>query len=73
MDYFRHGYLPLGEGRGYFRQFTLLVLTRAFQIDWFKIPLLEEAKIAFRLGIKSWWGLPQVTPFWVCFCFITEG
>ena len=25
--------------------------------DWFKIPFLEEAETAFKLGIKSCWGL----------------
>ena len=48
-------------------QITSVVLTWKFKTDRFKIPLLGEAEIAFRLGIKSWWGftLAQVTPYWI--------
>ena len=38
--------------------------------DWF-IPLLGEAETAVRLGIKSWWGVAQVTPFWAYCFFLT--
>lgn len=35
-------------------QIISLVLIGIFQTDWFQIPFLEEARISFRLGIKSW-------------------
>ena len=38
-------------------------LTRIRKCQWFKIPLLGEVETAVRLGIKSRWGLPQMTPF----------
>lgn len=38
-------------------QVTSLMLTRASQADWFKIPLLAEAETAAHLSMKPWWGL----------------
>ena len=37
--------------------------TRIRKCQWFKIPLLGEVETAVRLGIKSRWGLPRMTPF----------
>ena len=36
------------------RWIVFLLLTRKFQIDWFKITFLGEIDTAVRLGIKSW-------------------
>lgn len=61
-----------GEGRR--RSYQAADLTRVdqqFQTDWVKILFLGEAKIAIRLGIKSWWGLAKVTPFWAYCFFLT--
>ena len=58
-------HFPLGEGRGrLIRHFTLLMLIRKFQAEWFKIALLGEDKTSLRLGTKSWCGLAKATPFW---------
>lgn len=43
-----------------------LVLTREFQADWFKIPLLGETEAMVRPRINSWWGLAQVISFGGC-------
>ena len=51
--FFRQSYLSLSEGEGSIMYFTSPVLVRKVQIDWFKIPLLGEAKIGAKLGIKS--------------------
>lgn len=68
-DYFRQ--LPcLGEGgtgRWFSQADYLTGLIRKFQIDWFKILLLVQAKTLIRLDIKSWWGLAKVTLFWTLF------
>ena len=45
------------------RQINSLLL----QVDWFKIPLLEEVETVINFGIVSQFGdlgLAQVTPFW---------
>lgn len=39
--------------------------------EWFKISLLGEGETVARLNIKSWWGLAQLTPFWVRSFFLT--
>lgn len=68
-DYFRQGHLPLGGKLGGPRmQTTSLELIRKFQTEWFKI-LPGEAETTLRLGIKSWWGLTEVTLFWACCSF----
>ena len=56
---------------GFIRQIISPVLTRKFQTDWFKIPLHGETLNALTLGIKYWWGLVRVIPFWVCCFFLT--
>lgn len=38
------------------RQITLLMLTRKFKIDCFKIIFLGKFEIALRLSIKSWFA-----------------
>ena len=68
MDYFRQGYFLLGEGGGSgvgLRQVTLLVLTRKFQTDWFKVPLLREAETA----IKSWFAVLGTSDSFLACCF----
>lgn len=55
VDYFRQSHPPLGEEGvgGVIRQIISLGLTRKFQTNCFKIPLLGEALTAIKLGIKS--------------------
>ena len=53
VGYFGECYLAFGEGRGSYEQMTSPVLTRKFQTDWLKIPLLGEAETVIRLGIKA--------------------
>lgn len=47
--------IKLFKGRQglFIRQITSTVLTKKFQVHWFKIPLLGETDIAIRLGITS--------------------
>lgn len=67
VDYFRQSSDPLGKAGTLIRQITSLELTRKFQTDSFKLPFLGEAETTVGLGIKSWWTLAQVNPFWVFF------
>lgn len=53
-------------------QSTSLVVIRKSQTDWLKIPLLGEAEMAVRLGVKSGWGLTEVTPCWGCCSFLAS-
>lgn len=47
-------HLSLGTGRDLSpRQINSLVLTRKFQVEWFKITFLREIE-TIKLGIKSW-------------------
>lgn len=46
----------LKGGQDLIMQIVLLVLTKKFQRDYFKISLLGYAKTAIVLGIKSWQG-----------------
>lgn len=46
----------LGGQKGFVRQVTSLLLTKKFQMVWFKIKLLGEVETAVRLGTKSWFA-----------------
>ena len=61
----------MGRAGGLIMQIASQVLIRKFQTDWIKILLVAEAETIIRLGIQSWWGLAEATPFWACiFVFV---
>lgn len=70
VNYFRQGHFPLGKAQGLTRQSNWLVLIMKFQAD-LKFYSSERLKLT-RLGVKSWWGLPQMIPWCAC-CFILTG
>lgn len=70
MPCFRQGCPPKGNREGLLADY-LLELTRKFQFGWLKVTFLKEAEAAIRLGVKFWWGLAQVTQFWI-YCLLSN-